>query len=167
MCIGFIKKLLGIEIASEEHQVEVMGDEMHEYQKTSNPGKKDDVLTDESSSDAEIDFDEEGIFQQEKKYYLSGNDIQEIIDDDDQEVDNEVQYLQEDIGASKTTGNKSNISSVKTETSAKIEYKPKEKQVVKEDSFKKKAHDKFQSKGKKMLDKRKLKAKKVEKTEVK
>ena len=157
MCIGFIKKLFGMDSASEEHQTVAIGGEMHEYQKTSNPAQKDDVITDESSSDEETDFDEEGIFQQDKKNYLSGNDIQDI-EDDDQEEGNQVQYLKEDKLATQS------ITSAKTDTSVKIEFKAKEKPGVKEDAFKQKAHDKFQSKGKKMLDKRKLKVKKVEKT---
>lgn len=59
MCIGFFKKLLGLD------NVEGEDTELHEYQKTGIEPETAEVNTDDDSSSEEIEFDEEGIFQGE------------------------------------------------------------------------------------------------------
>lgn len=179
MCIGFFKKLLGLD------NVEGEDTELHEYQKTGIEPETAEVNTDDDSSSEEIEFDEEGIFQgedSEQKYSLPtpgpGNEI-ENINDEEGEVQGASSSDDEAEEANpQVINNKSEIATFEPEDTQETEMslpippiKSKSKKGKKKkqgNSFGSKAHERFQSKGKKILNKRKLKMKKkpVQKTEV-
>ena len=60
MCIGFFKKFLG----QENDQIQIS--ELHEYEKTGKEDENVEIRTDEdSNSEDDIEFDEEGVFESE------------------------------------------------------------------------------------------------------
>ena len=82
MCIGFLKKLLGLNETDEDLK------ELHEYQKTGIEADTAEAETDESeSSSEEIEFDEEGIYAQED------DELPEVKDVFEQGPGNEIETI--------------------------------------------------------------------------
>ena len=193
MCIGFFKKLLGLDDVDENDT------EMHEYQETGKEIEDEGIQSAESeeeSSSEEYEFDEEGIYEepgQEVNSYSQGpgNEIQTIenegeevqgassTDDEAEDVvtpghtkDGEISILgsmDTTVGSFTTQVQEVQMKAAPVQKTPLKNVKKNAKSKKKPNAFHAKAHERFKSKGKKMMNKRKLKMKKkpVQKTEVK
>lgn len=170
MCIHFFKKLFGLEGSEDDIQ------EMHEYQKTGVKPSSGDLQSGSESSSDEIEFDEGGIYEEEndsdKLDYetgIIGSEIIETIDNENEEVQG-ASDTDDEAEDDQIQDQTHKISIVSTQDSTSNRQKhPKSRKKAQVKSFNSKAHERFKSKGKKLMNKRKLKMKKkpVEKTEVK